>query len=74
MSYSFGPGHFFASALLCRSEAIAASRQNGAAILFWFVRRERDWATLDTEVVWTIQAPEEEKKLEEPEEALLLAL
>ena len=45
----------------------------GAGFLFWFVRRGRDWTILDTEVVWTIQAPEEEKELEEPEEAPLLA-
>lgn len=45
----------------------------GAGFLFWFVRRGRDWTILDTEVVWAIQVPEEEKELEGPEEAPLLA-
>lgn len=46
----------------------------GAGFLFWFVRRGREWTILDTEVVWAIQAPEEEKELAGPEEeAPLLA-
>ena len=45
----------------------------GAGFLFWFVRRGRDWTILDTEVVWAIQVPEEEKELEGPEDAPLLA-
>lgn len=52
---------------------ILRSNGTGAGFLFWFVRRGRDWTILDTEVVWAIQAPEEEKELEEPEEAPLLA-
>jgi len=45
----------------------------GAGFLLWFVRRGRDWTILDTEVVWAIQVPEEEKEHEEPEDAPLLA-
>lgn len=45
----------------------------GAGFLLWFVRRGRDWTILDTEVVWAIQVPEEEKEPEEPEAAPLLA-
>ncbi len=45
----------------------------GAGFLFWFVRRGRDWTILDTEVVWAIQVSEEEKELEGPEDAPLLA-
>lgn len=45
----------------------------GAGFLFWFVRRGGDWTILDTEVVWAIQAPEEENDPEGPEEAPLLA-
>lgn len=45
----------------------------GAGFLLWFVRRGRDWTILDTEVVWAIQVPEEEKELEEPEDDPLLA-
>ena len=52
---------------------ILRSDGTGAGFLFWFVRRGRDWTILDTEVVWAIQASEEEKELEETEEAPLLA-